>query len=168
MVIFLPPTIEGWVVMTKNNEMSVSLDAPVNGFPVNHFFNRFFIETVEKIGIVVHTTYQVSNGQSMGSFSFLIPYVDIERQKTDILRYIDAAAGIVSKGAFPQFYLGENPIHTVRFIHAGRTDSQAELLLYNVPIFQNTKKTGVVNADPIAALSSSVETHIEMLKQIYA
>ena len=158
--------------MTKKNEVTVDLQAPTNGFPVNHFFNRFFTETVEDLGVLVHTTYQASTGTNMGNFSFIIPFADIERQKEDILRYVESVGDTEPQQAFPQFYLGENPIHSVRYIHAGRTDNQAELLLYNIPIFQQNRlssdKKESLAADPIAALSSFVSVHLELLKQVYA
>jgi len=158
--------------MAKKNEVTVDLQAPTNGFPVNHVFNRFFTETVENLGVLVHTTYQASTGTNMGNFSFIIPFADIERQKEDLLRYVESIGDTEPQHSLPQFYVGENPIHSVRYIHAGRADNQAELLLYNIPIVQqnrlSSEKKDSLVADPIAALSSPVSVHLELLKQIYA
>lgn len=158
--------------MAKKNEVKVDLQAPTSGFPINHFFNRFFTETVENLGVLIHTTYQASTGTNMGNFSFIIPFADIERQKEDILRYVEAVGYTTPQETLPQFYLGENPIHSIRYIHAGRSDNQAELLLYNIPVFQqnrlSSEKKESLAADPIAALSSPVSLHLELLKQVYA
>lgn len=156
--------------MAKKESTSISLNAKTNGFPVNHYFNRFCVEPAED-GILVHIGFQGSDSFLMGTFSFFIPQNDIDQQKESILQYIDALdfdGDEQSKTVFP---LSDRPVHTVRFVHAGRTGQHAELLLYNIPVFQQVqiqkKPTDSIVADPLAALSSPLPVHVSLLKRIY-
>lgn len=157
--------------MAKKTAIEIPFKAATNGFPVNHYFNRFFIEKEDE-GALVHLGYQGSTSYLMGAFSFFIPYRDIERLKESILLYIDALdfGGEEQEQIF--FPQSERPVHSVRFLHAGRTAEHAELLLYNIPVFQEVEirkdPENSIVADPLAAFSSPIPTHVSLLKQIFA
>jgi len=157
--------------MSKKEQLKIKLDAPSNGFPHNHYFNRFRIEKMTD-GVLVHLGFLGSDTIIMGLFSFFIPKQDILQQKESILYYLDSLDYTDEKSLAPlPIFLNERAVHSVRFIHAGRTGSHTELLLYNIPVFQqfsiaSTKDTKLI-ADPLAALSAPLAVHILLLQEIY-
>lgn len=157
--------------MAKKASNTITLNTAKNGFPVNHYFNRFATERSDD-GVLVHLGYKGADSFLMGAFSFFVPTPNIERQKESILRYIDDIeykGDEVKQIAFPA---SDRPVHTVRFFHASRTGPQSELLLYNIPILSelNGAKTPdePLTADPLAAFSSPLSTHVSLLKEIFA
>ena len=156
--------------MAKKTPVLISFDAKANGFPMNHYINRFRVES-EGDGVLVHLGYQGSDSLLMGVFSFFIPDGDLERQKESILQYIDALDFEGEEESSIQFPLVDRPVHSVRFLHAGRTGKHAELLLYNIPVFQEVgiqkDQAKTIIADPLAAFSSPLSMHISLLKHIF-
>lgn len=156
--------------MAKKDTIQVAFNAKTNAFPTNHYFNRFCVEK-EEAGVLVDISYQGSDSFLKGTFSFFIPSVDIERQKENMLQYVDSLDFDVAELPKAHFPLTDRPVHTVRFIHAGRTGEHAELLLYNIPVFQEVEvqknPDKGITADPLGAFSSPLSVHIELLKCIY-
>ena len=157
--------------MAKKESNSIELNTVKNGFPVNHYFNRFSLEWSED-GVLVRLGYKGNDSFLMGAFSFFIPRPNVDRQKESILRYIDDIEFEGDEPTPTAFPVTDCPVHTVRFLHAARTGTQSELLLYNIPILLelNASKTPEkeITADPLAAFSSPLSTHVALLKEIFS
>lgn len=159
----------------KKGDAVRAVSSPLSGFLVNHYFNRFRVVRTPE-GVIVHVMYQDQYGGTMSPFSFFLPDETLEREADRLLTYVDAidfakSEAIESFIATPILSSTSN-IHAVRIMHAGRTGSHAELLLYNLTVSQqihaDTDENSKIKADPIAALSSPLNVHTMLIKTIFS
>ena len=161
--------------IAKKDGASRAVSAPLSGFAVNHYFNKFRVTPTPE-GAVVHIMYQDQYSGMMSPFSFFLPCETLDREADRLLAYVDAidfaeSASLESFIATPVVNPSLN-IHAVRVMHAGRTGSHAELLLYNLTVSQQVHgaddENAKIKADQIAALSSPLDVHIMLIKAIFS
>jgi hypothetical protein len=151
-----------------------AVSSPLSGFAVNHYFNKFRVIPNPE-GVVVHVMFQDQYGGTMSPFSFFLPQETLDREAERLLSYVDAIdfadSEMIENFVGSPVLNSSSNIHAVRIMHAGRTGTHAELLLYNMTVSQQIHPDGdesKIKADQIAALSSPLSVHTMLIKTIFS
>lgn len=150
----------------KNGEETVELLFPATGYKKTLFFNKFAVEDAD-VGLFLGFWFLNRGGGVADEFSCFISKTDAARLADSFKRYVEKLNIIptdLDDGMMSGIYLKQAPV--VRQIRCVRVGDVAELDLSFFPlaaVVGQKSKVGEVQVEPVAALLSDLQTHVNFV-----
>jgi hypothetical protein len=151
-------------------ERRVALVIPDKPFPVSMHFNRFSIITVSTLRLLQFAL--VHGTRDVGLFTCSIDEQNIKRNEERITDYLGQVGKTPDETEEWLFVNPTQSLPDVKFIQAARSGDQAEITFYNFSLHAlvdagRTKKEATVFLDPIAKLSTTLNTQLQFFAQLF-